>query len=226
MEPPASDVRRTGHGASMALIGVAPSPSFVGPRPGNPSPLGRALLLARRVRGLKQAHVAERLSIAQPTVSRIERGDLEPTGRLRERLLDFAMARLDPARDAGLRRLVEGSAAPVHLVCDLTHRLLAASGAREREWRRSSRDLGGRSLWPFASDAIRAAEARLPGLGWGERDGAHGLEFDTGANTSPAVRIQPARLAWERIVLSDGSPARLVATVGVGGHADRGTADA
>ena len=92
--------------------------------------LGTTLVLARRARGMKQAHAAELLGVSQPTVSRMERGDLEPSGRLRERLLDLVSARLDPARDAALRRLVEGASGPVHLVCDLTHRLLAASAPR------------------------------------------------------------------------------------------------
>jgi transcriptional regulator with XRE-family HTH domain len=159
---------------------------------------------------MKQAHAAELLGVSQPTVSRLEHGELEPAGRLRDRLMDLVSARLNPARDAGLRRLVEGASAPVHLVCDLTHRLLAASAPREREWRRSSAELRGSSLWPYASAAIQAAEVRLPALGWGEFEGAHALEFAIGANGSDELRIAPGVLIWERIVLSDGSPARLV----------------
>jgi hypothetical protein len=59
------------------------------------------------------------LRVTQPTVSRIESGELDPTGELRKRLLDFASARLNKHRDAALRRLVEGAAEPLHLVCDL-----------------------------------------------------------------------------------------------------------
>lgn len=181
--------------------------------PAPPSALGATLRLARRARGLKQSHVAELLGVTQPTVSRIERGELVPVGRLRRNLLDLVAARLDPAREAALRRLVEGAAGPVHLVCDLTHRLLAASPAREREWRRDSAGLNGATLWPFATPAIRAAEARLPEIGWGERDGAHGFAFTTEGNGSPELRILPGRLVWERILLSDGAPARLVSTL-------------
>lgn len=175
-----------------------------------PRPLGAALTLARRLRGMKQAHMAELLGVTQPTVSRIERGELVPADRLHRRLLELLSARLDPARDAALRRLVEGAALPVHLICDVTHRLLAASKAREREWRRSAADLTGVSLWPFASEEVQTTEAMLPTVGWGERDGAHALAFATGANTSPDLRIAPGVLAWERMLLSDGSPARLV----------------
>ncbi len=176
----------------------------------DPCPLGPTLMQARRVRGMKQAHAAELLGVAQPTVSRIERGEIEPAGPLRERVLDLVCARLDLARDAALRRLVEGAALPVHLVCDLTHRLLAASRPRECEWGRPAAEVLGRSLWRHASEAIQAAEAELPALGWGSRDGAHALTFATGANGSGELRIAPGVLVWERIVLSDGSPARLV----------------
>ena len=162
---------------------------------------------------MKQAHAAELLGVTQPTISRIERGELKPTGILRHRLLELVSARIHPARDAALRRLIEGSANPVHLVCDLTHRLLAASSPREREWRRDAAELRGQPLWRYASDAIRAAEARLPSLGWGERDGAHVLTFTTGANGVDELRIVPGLLVWERILLSDGSPARLVTRV-------------
>jgi hypothetical protein len=143
-------------------------------------------------------------------VSRIERGELKPAGALRNRLLDLVVARLHPSRDAALRRLVEGSASPVHLVCDLTHRLLAASGPREREWQRTASELQGQSLWRNASEGIRSAEARLPDLGWGERDGSHALSFVTEANGSDELRIVQGVLVWERILLSDGSPARVV----------------
>jgi transcriptional regulator with XRE-family HTH domain len=176
----------------------------------DPCSLALTLRLARRMRGIKQAHAAELLGVTQSTVSRIDRGDLKPTGLLRNRLLDLVSARIDPARDAALRRLVESSAAPLHLVCDLTHRLLAASRPREREWRRGAAELRGQPLWKYASRAIRSAEMRLPDLGWGERDGAHAFAFMTGANGLDELRILPGVLIWERILLSDGSPARLV----------------
>jgi hypothetical protein len=50
----------------------------------------------------------------------------------------------------------------------------------------------------------------LPDLGWGERDGTHALSFVTEANGSDELRIVPGVLIWERILLSDGSPARVV----------------
>jgi transcriptional regulator with XRE-family HTH domain len=176
----------------------------------DPCSLALTLRLVRRLRGIKQAHAAELLGVTQPTVSRIERGELKPVGALRDRLLDLVFARIHPARDAALCRLVEGSARPVHLVCDLTHRLLAASVPREREWRRSTSELRGQPLWRYASEAIRAAEARLPDLGWGERDGTHGLTFVTDANGLDELPIVAGVQIWERILLSDGSPARLV----------------
>jgi len=159
---------------------------------------------------MKQAHAAELLGVTQSTISRIERCDLKPTGMLRNRLLDLVSARIHPARDAALRRLIESSATPVHLVCDLTHRLLAASKPREHEWRRAASELRGQPLWRFASQAIRSAEMRLPDIGWGDRDGAHAIAFVTGANGLDELQIVPGVLIWERILLSDGSPARLV----------------
>ena len=176
----------------------------------DPCSLALTLRLARGLRGMKQAHVAELLGVTQPTVSRIERAELKPTGNLRNRLLDLVSARLHPARDAALRRLIEGSAGPVHLVCDLTHRLLAASRPREREWRRSAAELSGQPLWRYATEAIQLAETRLPDLGWGERDGAHAHTFFTNGNGLDELRIVPGARIWERMLLSDGSPARLV----------------
>ena len=178
----------------------------------DPCSLALTLKLVRRHRGIKQAHAAELLGVTQPTVSRIEHGELKPMGALRRRLLDLISARIDPARDAALRRLVESSADPVHLVCDFSHRLLAASAPCEREWRRAAGDLLGQPLWRYASEAIRSAEARLPGLGWGERDGTHALTFVTDANGIDELRILPGAMIWERILLSDGSPARLVSS--------------
>jgi transcriptional regulator with XRE-family HTH domain len=184
--------------------------SMVGVGRDDPCSLALTLRRMRRLRGVKQAHAAELLGVTQSTVSRIERGELKPAGILRDRLLDLVAAGIHPVRDAALRRLVEGSANPVHLVCDLTHRLLAASGPREREWRRTASELRGQPLWRYASEAIRAAEARLPGLGWGERDGAYALSFVTGANGLDELCIVPGVLIWERILLFDGAPARLV----------------
>ncbi|GAA0611739.1 helix-turn-helix transcriptional regulator [Brevundimonas kwangchunensis] len=173
-------------------------------------PLGKALRLARRARGLKQSHVAELVGVGQPIISRIEHGEHAPSGHLRDRLVDLLSARLDPAQDSGLRRLIETSSLPVHLICDVTHRLLATSPAREREWGRSAAEACGISLWRYATEDIRDAEARLPSLGWGDRRGSHALALTTSANGSTELSIAAGPMLWERIVLSDGSAARLV----------------
>jgi transcriptional regulator with XRE-family HTH domain len=173
---------------------------------------GRALRRWRRLRGVKQSHAAELFGVTQATLSRWERGHYPVphyAARQFSRLLD---ARLDAASDGGLRRLVESSSLPVHLICDLSHRLLAASRARFAEWRVEPAELRGVSLWRFATDEIRLAEGRLGELGWYD-DGAADLRFWTGANNDPLVPITPGILVWERLQLSDGTLARLVTSV-------------
>ena len=172
----------------------------------------RALRRWRRLRGIKQTHAAELFGVTQATLSRWERGQLripEPTTRELARRLG---APLDSSADAGLRRLVESSTLPVLLVCDLTHRLLAASPAHYAAWRASPAELRGESLWRFASDEIRTAESRLGELGWYD-EGIPQLRFWTGANGDPLVPIEPGILLWERLQLSDGTLARLVTSL-------------
>lgn len=121
-------------------------------------------------------------------------------------------AQLDSAGDRAIGDLVNASRAKVHLVCDLTHELLAMSDARERECSRSRADMLGVSLWPHASEAIVQAESRLSGLGWFDRSGP-AIEIDTGAGRSMEVAIAPSRCRWTRLQLSDGRFARLVQTL-------------
>ncbi|MBS0525772.1 MAG: helix-turn-helix transcriptional regulator [Proteobacteria bacterium] len=173
---------------------------------------GRALRRWRRLRGVKQSHAAELFGVTQATLSRWERGYHLPPDAAARRLAKLLAAPLDSAADAGLRRLVENSALPVHLICDLTHRLLAASPARFAEWTADASELRGTSLWPFATDEIQRAESRLGELGWYD-GGTTGLRFWTGANHHPLVPIEPGLLVWERLTLSDGRLARLVTTV-------------
>ena len=173
---------------------------------------GRALRRWRRLRGVKQSHAAELLGVTQATLSRWERGYHRIPDPAIARLSRLLSAPLDSSADAGLRRLVESSALPVHLICDLSHRLLAASPARLAEWTADAGELRGVSLWRFATDEIRAAEGRLGELGWYD-DGAAQLRFWTGANDSPIVTIDPGILVWERLQLSDGTLARLVTSL-------------
>ena len=95
-------------------------------------------------------------------------------------------------------------------------------GRALRRWRRlrgvkqsHAAELRGVSLWGFATDEIRSAEARLGDLGWYD-DGAVQVSFWTGANDSPLVRIDPGILVWERLQLGDGTLARLVTSTPAG----------
>lgn len=173
--------------------------------------LGRSLRVWRALRRMKQGHAAELLGVSQATVSRWESGHQVPTLAEREALRRLMAAHLDGAADQALGRLVRGSAREAHLICDLTHRLLAASPARELRWKVSARELMGTSMWRYHTEAIARAEARLPALGWyGEAPPE--VEVITGANDSAEVPIRRGRCRWTRLRLSDGSYARLVET--------------
>jgi transcriptional regulator with XRE-family HTH domain len=163
----------------------------------------------RRLAGMKQSHLADLMGVTQPTVSRWENGSLPLTIEQTRTLQAIFAARPDPAQDAALKRLVETSINPVHLICDRTHRLLAASPARAADWRVDPADYLGRSLLVYASDEILAAEARLDDLGWHDGQLAS-LSFSTGANGDLDIPIRPGPMLWERVRLSDGSSGRLV----------------
>ena len=118
-------------------------------------------------------------------------------------------ARLGSDADRVLARLVRQSPAPVHLICDLTHRLLAASPAREAQFKVPTSRLMGESLWRYASEDIVAAEACLAERGWFE-PAPPAIEFHTRARDSDDLAILACDMRWVRFQLSDGSFVRLV----------------
>jgi transcriptional regulator with XRE-family HTH domain len=174
--------------------------------------LGRSLRLWRALRRVKQAHAAELLRVSQAMVSRWEAGTLVPDAEEQARLRQLMSARLDSAADHALARLVTDSSTSAHLVCDLTHRLLAASRGRSRDWDFRTPELLGVSLWRFATPEIQAAEAALTEDGWFEPE-PPAVELDTGANGSPVVPIRQGRMRWTRLQLSDGAFVRLAETI-------------
>ncbi len=189
--------------------------------PAPPHALGRSLRAWRTARRVKQAHAAEILGVSQATISRWESGALVPSPREGGRLADLLAARAGSDADRALLGLVESSTEPVHLVCDLSHRLLAASPARSHEWGLPKEDLIGVSLWRYASAAIVAAEAGLGEAGWYEPL-APAVTVETGPNGSNEVPIHPGRMSWTRLRLSDGRFARLVRTHGLSPSARNG----
>ena len=179
---------------------------------GDARQIGRSLRRWRLVRRVKQSHAGQLLGVSQATISRWENGQLAPDDDEQARLRALMGARLDSASDHQLARLIEQAPGAAHLVCDLTHRLLAMSAARARQHRLSRGELMGRSLWRYASPEIVEAELRLADLGWfGPRPPA--IEVVTGPNGRVDVAIPPSRLRWTRFQLSDGSFARLTETL-------------
>ena len=176
-------------------------------------PIGSALRRFRRLNMIKQATVAELLGVSQGCVSRWESHAHKPDPAQKERILQLISASAGNDRDAALKRLVESSRRPVHLICDSTHRLLAASRSRAASWRTDLSDLIGKSLWPFASPEIAAAEAGLFESGWFER-AYRSLELRTEGNGRSDVPVPPSRVLWESLPLADGRVGRLTTTIG------------
>lgn len=175
-------------------------------------PVGRALHRFRRLNSIKQGHVAELLNVSQGSVSRWESGTNEPEVHHRERIFAMIAAQANNDADAALRRLVCSSTMAVHLVCDATHRLLAASPSRVASWGSHADDYIGRSLWPFASPEIMTAEVGLRDRGWFEQPGQR-LRFHTGSNNSDVVIVHPSVMQWETVPLADGRVGRLTSTI-------------
>lgn len=180
--------------------------------------LGLRLARWRRLNGVKQAALAERLGVAQSTVSRWESGTLMPEGLAARRLSALLAARPRSAADRQILRLVTGAREPVHLVCDTTHRLLAASPGRAADWRRGLDAMLGASLWPHASPQIVAAEAALDECGWFTPE-APEIRLVTERHETALLTIEAGAVLWTRLPLSDGSFARLVRDGGPRGAA-------
>ena len=177
-----------------------------------PPDIGRRLRWLRHMRGLKQSVVAEWAGVTQTTISRWERGDLRPEPGAVQGVLDLLGGNTASLVDKPLSRLIETSGLPVHLIDDSTHRLLAASPGREREWGRSASELIGQSLWCFATVNIQEAEAALTDCGWWQNRVPHQIVFSTEAGDA-GLCIRPQIMSWDRLYLADGTPARLCTTI-------------
>ncbi len=169
---------------------------------------GKRLKRLRRSGGFKQAHLAELLQVDQATVSRWERGGQTPPPETQQAVF----AALGPTRadDSALRRLVMSSSDCVHLVEEASHRCLAYSASRARDWKTSQSALLGVSLWQFATEEIQAAEAELDADGWWEMHTPAPKAFLTSEAVHDRIRISAGEIIWERLYLSDGTPVRLV----------------
>ena len=183
--------------------------------------LASALRRWRLLHDVKQAHAAALFGVAQSTVSRWEAGQQAMNSAERARVEALVAARLDSAADRVLATLVSESPRAVHLMCDLTHRLLACSPTRANEFRVPVDQLIGRSLLCYATEEINVQERALLDRGWFDESVPTPVEFDTGENRSRIVPIWPSRCRWTRLLLSDGTTARLVETIKRFGRSSR-----
>ena len=175
-------------------------------------PIGRTLRRFRRLNAIKQCHVAEYLGVSQGNLSRWESGAHDPSPQQRDKIMSLIKAHAGECNDAALKRLIGTSTEPLHLVCDATHTLLAASPIRLAEYNGRFSDYVGLSLWRFASPEIEAAELTLAETGWFDR-GFRAVEFITSGTCDPSVPIAAGRVRWETLPLADGRVGRLATTV-------------
>ena len=172
--------------------------------------LMRAVRRTRLLRGMKQSHLAELLGVGQSSLSRWESRRHSPAPEFLDALARFVAEPPHAPSDAILKRLVEQSALQMHLVCNSTHRLLAASRPRRSLWRLA--ESFGVPMWPFATPEIRQAEETLVSVGWWDRPDS-AVFFETGGSAHPVVSIEASTVLWERLPLGDHGWARLVTTL-------------
>jgi transcriptional regulator with XRE-family HTH domain len=175
--------------------------------------LGTALKRWRALNRVKQTHAAELFGVAQSTVSRWEAGTQEMDPVQRARVENVVHAKLSSSGDIALRRLVEGSGSGSHLICDSTHRLLAISSSRRREFGPSADDLLGRPLWHFMTEELARSEQALGSVGWYDLASPPSIVSETGSNDSDIVPIKPGRCRWTRLILCEGAAVRLIETI-------------
>ena len=172
---------------------------------------GRRLRRLRRAMGVKQVALAHYLGFDQASISRWEANLQTPSAEIQQMALaTLATSKTD---DTALRRLIENSTDCVHLVDEATHVCLAYSRKRAEEWQNSQRALLGVSLWQFATDEIRLAEAELAETDWWSSQMPTSKCFATSGKVLDEIVISAGRVLWERLYLSDGTPVRLVTAI-------------
>ena len=87
---------------------------------------------------------------------------------------------------------------------------LAYSRSRARDWRVGQSDMLGISLWQFATEEIARAEGELEHSDWWSDVSPEPKLFVTSHADAGGIRISAGQILWERVYLSDGTPARLV----------------
>lgn len=173
---------------------------------------GPTLRHIRKMRNMKQSHLAELAGVDQATISRWESKKSLLPEDMKARLHAIFYSFATPPQDDAIKRLVTTSSLKVHLICDQTHCLLSASVPRLVEWKISLPDVLGKSMLPYASQEILDAEQALTESNWTDQLGAKTV-ISTGPNNHPIIRIPQSKAIWERILLSNGMIGRLVTTL-------------
>lgn len=171
--------------------------------------LGPSLRRWRVLNRVKQEALARDLGVSQTRISRWESGQSQPDTPSQRKIVSLLNARVETASDRALLDLVTQAAQPMHLVCDLTHKLLAVSPSRALDWHLPVSDLLDRPLWPFASPSIREVERTLVDHGWFEPQ-APDITYFTEHAAFPEITIPESHIRISRLPLSNGSFARLV----------------
>ena len=170
--------------------------------------LGGALKRWRVLNAIKQDALAEHFGVSQVTISRWERGAF-PEQRYVPAIQKLIEARPTNQSDRALTRLVETSTEPFFLICDVTHKLLAASPRRAQEWHQPIEDLLGMSLWRYATEEIDRVEQEMYLTGWFEDPNSERFFYTSHADYDE-ISITAGHRKVVRVPLSDGGFARLV----------------
>ena len=163
---------------------------------------------------VKQTHLAEIMRVSQSTVSKWETGATAPTKGQYFAILSFLSGPVSSVRDSWLTRLVASSKDPIHLICDQSHTLFAASETRVDEWKRSMAEVSRVPLCIDLPEDILSAEKQyqrnFKGL-----TASVSFVVRTEGRSEGLYAIKPALMLWERLQLTDGRVVRLVSNTSI-----------